>query len=463
MNRVERADPPARSHSVHWTWLAALSVLGVFVSVGHELHNTPLWNPGVATLTRPLHALLGLLGLLWLVGGLRVYRWFFWAWIVTAVPMIAVDPSQEWTLQLIRLDVHQGSYSSVSFSDGPLLYTNYQTWGINFAPLLVGLWFGWLTRRDVFPLFKSPPGSSEQRRARVWALWWQVGVFGCLGAFFAWCGWLRMAPMVIVAAEPGLSFYYKDERLGSGYLRVTPALLEKMGLDSSRPSEEWTVHTGYGRAWGQGLFIDDGQDQAWVQLAMDWSNPYVLTMESPWGPRVAAARHTQSMERRWLIPYLAKVNRTFDVRLEPISRTVVAGSRHPVKVSVQAHGKVPRFKQLFFSAVHLEYQMAEGEFPRRTREEWRVWVPPESALMGLKTLSSAETVLDVPAPHRPGTYALMLQGWFRDAEGRQIAGRPTSLGYSHSALVTVVPAKDSDSSGDGEAALSRVSASANAH
>ncbi|MGF1449146.1 MAG: hypothetical protein ACFB20_06980 [Opitutales bacterium] len=413
--------------------------------MGHELHNTPLWNPGVATLTRPLHALLGLLGLIWLVGGLRVYRWFFWAWIVTAVPMIAVDPSQEWTLQLIRLDVHQGSYSSVSFSGGPSIYTNYQTRGINFAPLLVGLWFGWLTRRGVFPLFKSPPGSRERLNAQRLARWLQLGIVAGVGGFLAWCGWLRTAPMVVVAAEPGLSFYYKDERLGSGYLRVTPALLEKMGLDGGVPPEQWTLRGGSHHPWAEGIFIDDGTSRAGIHVAKENPGPNDLQIETPWGLRVATIRLASNNERRWLNPYIAKTNAEFDVQVELPSPVVQGGAHFPVKVRVDALVDVPEFAQLRIRPIFLPFETAQGEFPSRPRSERAVAVPSDSDLLALSEQSTVEAVVQVPAPFRPGRYALQLSGSFEDAQGRPLQERPTHWGYSHYGLVTVEAAKALDS------------------
>ncbi len=133
--------------------LGILTVIGILASVAHELFAVGFEPFGVASVARPLHALLGLAALLWVLFGFRLGLVALVLWIVLAIPILGFDPSGEWVKPYFSLHLSK-SQMHWSLVNGEKVLTAYRIVGVNFAPLLAALWFGILARKGVFPVVR---------------------------------------------------------------------------------------------------------------------------------------------------------------------------------------------------------------------------------------------------------------------------------------------------------------------
>ncbi|QYY35194.1 hypothetical protein [Ruficoccus sp. ZRK36] len=128
-----------------------LTLAGIVFCVVFELIRVDWQVLGVATVTRPAHALLGLVGLLWILFKYRPGLLALALWLLTAIPILGFDPSGAWVDFCLPPHLDQ-SYATWSLVNGQKMMTDYRIMGINLSPLLVAAWLWILTRLDTFPL-----------------------------------------------------------------------------------------------------------------------------------------------------------------------------------------------------------------------------------------------------------------------------------------------------------------------
>ena len=133
--------------------LGFLTVVGMLLSIGHEAYTVDFHPLGVASVTRPVHALLGLIALLWVLFHFRPGRIALILWIVTAIPVLGFDTSMEWVKPLISLSIFEKDSLWTTYENGSRELASFRILGVNFFPCAVAVWFVVLARLEVFPLF----------------------------------------------------------------------------------------------------------------------------------------------------------------------------------------------------------------------------------------------------------------------------------------------------------------------
>lgn len=413
------------------TTLGWLTAVGVLVSVLNEFGSVDTYQLGVATVTRPLHALLGLLSLTWLFCGHRAGLLALGLWIALAIPVIGIDQSKEWVEPLMNFGANKANTNTVGFNDDGPFITDYRKVGINVAPVIVAIWFFFLAQQRAFPLLRARiPRKVLQFSATAMLL-----ILLSTGIYIYW---LLSAPYLLIASEPRMSFYFEDEKLADRFLRVTPELIDRLGLDGSIPPEQWSMRTDFGFF----IFVSDGKSESAaegkrIMVATDNDDSELLRIETPWGERVMQmCQGGSEPEGRYQFYYMQR-KKSFQVKAKAPEDPVVAGEYFPLEISVEVSGKLPSFAQLDFTIATRGWDTAKGEYPVRERR----FAAPESFLR-LNEKRKVEGVIQVQAPFRPGNHLLMAQGWMSDSNGRNSRPKP-SLGYSSSPMIQVIRTSES--------------------
>lgn len=411
---------------------AILSAIGILLSISNEFASINPFMPGVALITRPLHALLGVLALLWVLFRLRSGAIALVLWIVLAIPIIGVDRSQDFVESVFMIDIRKTSQSTVTYSNNLPEITAYSARGINFAPLLVAAWFWFGSYVSAFPLFGWRPSVGIRRKALAGSMVLAVVVLVGISKFNQW---IRSAPYVLVAAEPRMEFYHGEQKLGSYFVRITPELMNQLGLDGDQPPEEWIIFQGDPSPWGFAIFLDDGTrakyDRVPITVASSQQDRDLVRQDTPWGERIQPRRaSTGKQEGRFRFYGLAR-NRAFAVRPESPATQLSPGQTFLLPITIEAKEGLPVFEKLRFTTVAYAYRKAEGDFPQRERDA----VAP-ATFKALNRKSIVRGAVPVQAPFRPGVYSLLLNGWLYDSEGQR-AEPIRTLGYSSYALIEV--------------------------
>ena len=421
--RAEAARKP-----IWMTVIGVALVIGMVISIGNELANTPIDTPGWASLTRPIHAFLGLGALLWAIGGFAFGRYLLIGGLVTAIPVLGFDWSRELVDPLMSLQWAHVSKSSTSFSHNAPNIGRYQSRGINVAPLLIGLLFAVCYWKQALPLL---PGLRQRAGARrfdtfcVTILLLPLIVGVGVGVHF-WS-----APYLIWATEPGVRFFHKQEALGSRYLRVTPSLMNRLGLDGTTPSDQWDIRLS---PYARHVVISDGNVDANIHVTTSDTGRGALPIETPWGRRSAVYSGSGTAQQgrvHWIRPYR---NPRFEIRPGPIRHAVTAGEPFSTPLRITAHGPLPSFHEMRVRSVFFPLNVAAGSYPKRNAGDRYTPAPP--VFRKLNDHGRVRGTVQIIAPHRPGTYQLMTIAWLRDDNGDY--ARPIrSLGYSSFIVVQV--------------------------
>lgn len=421
--------------------LGGLTIIGILLSVSNELGSIDLYNPGVATVTRLLHAALGMASLLWVLFGSRIGLTALVLWIITALPFIGVDHSMEFVKSILEFKFTKIEQRTVQIGTNLPMVTDYKARGINWSPLLSVVWLFYCKRKKVFPLCGEMHSKVWLRRLNASLL---ASLIIVIAGGWAFAKWLLSPPYLILATEPGMSFYYQDEKIGGRFLRVTPELMNKVGLNGDLPPEEWIIFHGNPSPWGFGIFLDDGTCPTFrrklISIKTDDSDPNIVRQKTPWGERAQPRRASSSEQTGQFRRYGMARNTDFHVNPVAPTEPVTSGETFMVNVTIDAKRELPKFANMRFSVVMhaYSYSSEEGTYPRRKR---KAEAPPEFLKLNHQSQLTAD--LPIQAPYRPGVYSILLNGWLYDEDG-EYAEPERTLGYSSYALITVVADQQAD-------------------
>ena len=144
-------------------------LLAVFaiISGGYALWTIPLNPVGFATVTVPLHALLGVGAGIALILNWQHWRTVMLIWVIFLIPAVAVDPSGLLTRSLIFLGFTSSSSTSSEtlspFGSAGKVVT-YSAWGINFIGLVLFAWL-LLAWDGIVVRLPGDPSPAVQQRA----------------------------------------------------------------------------------------------------------------------------------------------------------------------------------------------------------------------------------------------------------------------------------------------------------
>ncbi|MBC2594135.1 hypothetical protein H5P28_07650 [Ruficoccus amylovorans] len=436
-----------RNRSSWQNAFGVLTVLGILVSAGFELASVSLYTPGLATLTRPLHALLGLYGLMWVLFGLRSGRIALTLWVVTAIPVLGFDRSLELVKPLLGLQLTYIDHYQLTTRGNLPFTTGYRAYGVNFGAILAGAWFLVMARWDALPF-------SRNRMAELWARW--ILLLGGIGlgalalAVAGFAVWLFSAPYVILATEPGMSFYHQKEKLGSRYLRVTPALMDKLGLDGSLPPSQWSVNEANPSAWNFAIFVDDGTCPKFarkqINIQTDRTAPELLRQQTPWGERISPHRMYGTNDKGRLRFYGLGRNLDSHITLTPPSEPVAAGEPFKVWVDIDSRQSLPAFKDIDLSYVFSPFSWSTPDTSGYTGvTDTFIMAEDPEGVGEERGAGNIQGTITVRAPTRPGLYSLLVEALDKSTP---VGGSGANLGYSSYVMIRVVPASSVATSGE---------------
>lgn len=394
-----------------------LSVLGILLSITNEWSHLPWETPGWALLTRSLHIWLGVGALFGVLFNFRPGIWMLFLWIISSFPVIALDPSGTWTAPILEANATTESWSLTNEGLTREYNDNYTKKGINFAPIAVSIWFIIAMRLKAFPLLQL--ARHHQFRMRVAST---VVLGGWLGGIVAYTCYLLTAPFLIWGNTAGQAFYYKDEQIGTQFLRIDQALIERIGLDATQPKSDWQVVQSHDAPFGLGIHISDGIAAARIDVHNAEHDSKQINIQTPWGERTGTLIREDRSDNRainQLRPSIYVVhpiiNKDFQVKVAPEPTTTSPGASMTLMTTITPLGQRPQFAQAKLRVCFVDLNTNTPD-----KKKYSIFNESFETPEGILELSEGpvQISLTVTAPKRPGSYSVYIQSiWLYDESG----------------------------------------------
>jgi hypothetical protein len=410
--------------------IGALTIIGIALSIANELFNLPWETPGWALLTRSIHAWLGLGALMGVIFHYRAGYVMLVLWIVSSFPIIATDTSGNWTDTVLKIETSTQSSSQTMADDTQAFYTDLDRKGINFSPILVIIWFLVGLKLKAFPVGLKDFAPVKTTRLACTTLL-ACGLLGIIG----YASYLMTAPALIWGGSRGIQFYYKDQLLGTQWLRVDAQLLDKIGLDSQQAEATWSTVSKHITPFGLGVYLTDGIGSARIDVRNPHHHFHEIDIDTPWGARTAVlVTKNESFTRSTIHMVRPLVNLDFKIQVLPERASVSINQPLTLEVSIGAHKNNPQFTTANVHVLFTELgpnQMDQGHY---LNNHHSIDTPAGIEAM---TAGFAQFPIQVKAPSRPGVYSVSVrQIWLYDADG-EYADPTRVTGRSSRALITV--------------------------